>query len=129
MIQVTAAIIQRKNRYLIAQRRSDGKLPLKWEFPGGKVDPGETLEECLARELHEEFGVRATVKNFICQNQHKYEHMAVEVNFYEVELLDQELQLNDHADIAWVHWDEIAQYDLVEADKDVVAQLRTLFKH
>lgn len=127
MIQVTAAIIQKENRCLIAQRRSDGKLPLKWEFPGGKVESGETFEECLARELHEEFGVRATVKNFICRNQHKYEHMMVEVNFYEVELPAQELQLNDHADIAWVHWDEMALYDLVEADKEVVARLRSLY--
>lgn len=123
MIQVTAAIIQYSNKYLLAQRPSGGNLPYKWEFPGGKVEPGESLEECLTRELREEFGVQAQVGSLICQAQHAYDHMAVEVSFLEVELPVEKIQLLYHAAIAWVELEELAGVDLVEADKAVIEHL------
>lgn len=126
MTQVTAAIIQKNDKYLVAQRPEGSKLAGKWEFPGGKVEEGETPEECLVRELEEEFSVKTVVKSLICQKSHEYDHLSVEVYFYEVELpADQELQLNEHQAIEWVALNELNQYDLVEADKYVVRRLIT----
>ncbi len=67
MIDVTAAIIYRDGKIFIAKRSSTSSLPSKWEFPGGKVDVGETLEECLTRELYEEFGIIVTVGDFVAE--------------------------------------------------------------
>jgi 8-oxo-dGTP diphosphatase len=68
MINVTAAIIERDGKILIAKRSSTSSLPNKWEFPGGKVEAGETTEECLARELWEEFNVEVTVGEFFTES-------------------------------------------------------------
>ncbi len=69
---VTAAVIERNNKILIARRKKDSHLGLKWEFPGGTIEKDETAEECLERELHEEFGIRVIVQGFVwgeCKKQ------------------------------------------------------------
>jgi 8-oxo-dGTP diphosphatase len=68
MIDVTAAILYRDGKIFIAKRSSTSSLPSKWEFPGGKVDVGETLEECLTRELYEEFGIIVTIGDFVAES-------------------------------------------------------------
>jgi 8-oxo-dGTP diphosphatase len=65
--KVAAALLVNDNKILIAQRKSTDKLAGKWEFPGGKLEPGETLEECLKREMHEEFGIEVEVGEFFLQ--------------------------------------------------------------
>lgn len=77
MIDVTAAIIKRNSKILIAKRSSSSSLPNKWEFPGGKVDAGETPEECLARELYEEFDIIVTVGNFLGESVYEYENKTI----------------------------------------------------
>ena len=81
MISVTFAIIEKAGKILIARRASDQKLAGKWEFPGGKVEDGESPEECLKRELEEEFGVQVEVGEFIYSNKHHYDHISIYVRF------------------------------------------------
>ena len=82
MIQVTAAIMDRGGRILIAQRKPTGKLPNKWEFPGGKVEDGETTEECLKREMAEEFGIEVIVGEYLGDSVYHYEHGTIKLLAY-----------------------------------------------
>jgi len=70
MVKVTAAIIEKDGKVLIARRRKGSHLEGKWEFPGGKIEQKETPEECLKRELNEEFGIEAQIDEFICSNRY-----------------------------------------------------------
>jgi len=82
MIDVTAAIIIHGNKLLIAQRKPTDKLPNKWEFPGGKVEDGESFEECLTREMQEEFSIDVTVGNFIGESIFHYDHLSIRLLAY-----------------------------------------------
>ena len=121
-VKVIAAIIERDGRILIG-RRSTGRFIGKWEFPGGKMEAGETPEGCLARELAEELDVEATVGNLFLSNKHLYDHMAVELMTYEAEIVSGEPCLRDHMEIRWVLPEELVLYDFPEADKPVVEKL------
>ena len=74
MIDVTAAILNYNERLLIAQRKATGKLPNKWEFPGGKVESGETPEDCLKREMEEEFSIDVSVGEYLGESIYHYDH-------------------------------------------------------
>ena len=84
MINVTAAIIERNGNILLAKRSSNSSLPDKWEFPGGKVDAGETPEQCLARELYEEFDIIVAVGKFIAESVYQYEQKTVRLIAFQV---------------------------------------------
>ena len=115
MIQVTAAVIIRDGRVLIAKRRSGATLAGKWEFPGGKVEPDETMVQCLKRELDEESGVKVEVEDFICMNKHSYSFGDVELFAYKVRVISGEFQLNEHDEVKWVLPSELLLYDFAEA--------------
>lgn len=126
MIKVTAALIEKDGKFLIARRRRGEHLEFKWEFPGGKIEDDETPEECLARELAEEFGIKVAVKDFICSSKYVYSHIAIDLLAYRVEYVSGEFRLSDHDQIQWVSPDELAYYDLAEADKPVAYELKIL---
>ncbi len=121
--KVTAAVIERDGRILIARRGKGSHLEGKWEFPGGKIEPGESPEECLRRELREEFGVEAEVGEFICASPHDYGHVAIELLAYRVDRVEGDFRLNSHAEIAWVRPEEMSAYDFAEADRPIAARL------
>ena len=123
MIRVTAAIIQKDNKILIAQRRKDKNLGLKWEFPGGKIDKNETPEECLTRELKEEFGIKTKVGKFITNSIYKYPNIEIDLMAYYVEYLDGEFKLIDHERIEWVSKDNLKEFDFAEADIPIIDKL------
>jgi mutator protein MutT len=121
-IVVAAAIIERAGRWLMARRLKGTHLEGLWEFPGGKVDPGETLEACLMRELAEELGVESRVGGLRWSTTHDYPAKRVELHFYDCTiggeprpLLGQELR--------WVSASELAALPLPEADAGLVALL------
>jgi 8-oxo-dGTP diphosphatase len=125
---VVAAIIERSDRrLLIGQRRRDDTSPLKWEFPGGKVEAGETPEAALARELKEELG--ATLKKSVAIGRvvHKYASTPeeLEILFYAAEIFEGELIPQSFENIAWVLPKELGSYNFLAANAQLVANLAT----
>ena len=116
MIQVAVAIIEQSGKILIARRQKDDPLKGKWEFPGGKIMEDETHEQCLKRELHEELGIEAEVGDLLYTTQHVYNHIAVELFFYNVKYLDGEIKLKEYRQIRWVGKEDLNKYDFLEAN-------------
>lgn len=124
MKQVTAAIIEKDGKILLARRKEGDALGGKWEFPGGKMEPGETPEACLRRELMEEFGVKTKVGAFFCSSRFEYKHLPIKLLVYRVRHVSGEFKLNEHSEIAWVPPAELLNYDLSSADIPVAAELK-----
>ncbi len=114
---MTAAIIRRGGRVLIARRPPGGRHPGRWEFPGGKVEPGESLEECVLRELEEELGVRARVLGRLAEAGHSYPDMEVELVALECEIIGGTPADIECAAHAWVRPEELPAYDLLAPDR------------
>ena len=133
MITVVAAVIERDDRrLLIGQRRRDDTSPLKWEFPGGKVENGETPEAALSRELHEELGATLQKCAEIARVRHKYAETAngLEIRFYAAEIASAPDPLvatvqKPFEQLAWVLPKELSQYDFLAANARLVADLAT----
>lgn len=121
-VVVAAAIVERDGRFLMARRLAGTHLEGLWEFPGGKVDPGETLESCLARELAEELGVGSTIGPLRWSTAHDYPAKRVELHFFDCALAgDPSPRLGQ--ELRWVNRAELAALPLPEADAGLVALL------
>ncbi len=128
MTLVVAAVIEREDRrLLIGQRRRDDTSPLKWEFPGGKVEEGERPQEALARELREELGVTLIRSVPIGSVKHQYagQNEILEIQFYAAAIAEPEARPQKFERIAWVLPRELGQYDFLAADAHLVANLAT----
>ncbi|SRR5579875_1451381 len=122
--QVSAALIVRGEEILCCQRTEYQALPLKWEFPGGKVEPGEDAAQALRRELEEELGIRAEIGAEIAQLQHHYPNgNAVELHFFLVEHYEGEMQNRIFREVRWVHRRELPTLDFLDADRALVRQI------
>jgi 8-oxo-dGTP diphosphatase len=118
-IRVVAAVLEKEGRYLITQRRATAVLPLMWEFPGGRVEPGETDQQAVKRELLHRLGVNIDVGKLISFVSHPYEHYVVDLFLYECTLADPESSLEPRAVNAfkWVASNEFDQYPFTPADE------------
>lgn len=128
MRTVVAAVIERTDRrFLIGQRKRNDTSPLKWEFPGGKVEPGETPEAALARELLEELAAMMQRSVPIGRVVHKYAATSeeLEILFYAVTIGETEITPRAFEQIAWVLPKELGAYDFLAANAQLVAQLAT----
>ena len=128
MRRVVAAVIERGDRrLLIGQRRKDDSSALKWEFAGGKVREGETLEEALARELKEELGATLEKSREIALVRHQYANYPeeLEIHFFAAQIADGELTPRCFEQVAWVLPKELAQYDFLAANRELIAHLAT----
>jgi 8-oxo-dGTP diphosphatase len=124
MKQVVAALIVRNDEILICQRTKHQPLPLKWEFPGGKIEPNEGPEQALYRELEEELGIRATIGDKVKTIRHNYgKSNAVELHFYFVETFEGEIVNRIFNDVRWVKRTELPRFDFLEADVGLVKDL------
>lgn len=138
MKQIVAALIACENKILICQRTRHQTMPLKWEFPGGKVEPGEKLEQALHRELEEELGILATIGRKVATIRHDYRnpaatnsqagqvgdsHSSVELHFFLVQEFEGQIQNRIFRDIRWVNKEEMPSYDFLEADVALVQDI------
>lgn len=125
---VVAAIIERSDRrILIGQRRKRDSSPLKWEFPGGKMEEGETPEAALARELREELRAKMTKSVELGRVEHRYPRReeALEIRFFAAAIESDAVEPITFEQIAWVLPRELGKYDFLSANKQIIAQLAT----
>lgn len=124
--EVTAAIIHKNSRILIARRGSSRHLAGFWEFPGGKIEEGETPETCLKRELKEELGITVKVIEFFMQNMHHYAEKIILLKAYRCELISGNITQKDHDAIAWIEKKDFHKYKFAPADIPFVNKLMEL---
>ncbi|HEY3305665.1 MAG TPA: (deoxy)nucleoside triphosphate pyrophosphohydrolase [Candidatus Binatia bacterium] len=126
-MQVVAALIVREARVLICQRREAGTFPLKWEFPGGKVEEGEGLVEALSRELREELWIEIPPPKEIFRHHHTYrDGIRVELVFFRVDEYRGEIVNIVFRDVRWVGLEELKQFDFLDGDLPLIETLVSL---
>jgi 8-oxo-dGTP diphosphatase len=122
-MRVTAGIMEDNGRVLIGKRRPGKHMGGRWEFPGGKLEPGETPEEALARELEEELGVRARVGELLCVAAWEGDGLSLELLVYRVTGFDGSPELREHQELRWVAPADLASFDLADSDRSVARKL------
>jgi 8-oxo-dGTP diphosphatase len=123
-IPVTAAVIVKEGKVLIAKRRR-AVMGYSWEFPGGKLEDGETLEECLKREISEELGIVIEVGEELCASTHALScRTTIRLFAFVATHVCGEFRLTDHEEIRWVTPPELDAYDFPEPDRPIVAALK-----
>jgi len=124
MKRVVAALIVQDGKLLVCQRTRHQTMPLKWEFPGGKIEEGEQPRDALRRELDEELGITATIGDEIARIQHEYPNGGmVELRFYIVREYQGELENRIFKDIQWAEPKDLPKFDFLEADLTLVHDL------
>jgi mutator protein MutT len=127
-IDVAAAIIVRDKKVLAARRKPGKHLAGYWEFPGGKVEHGETPEHCLARELKEELNITATIGSFLGESVYDYGAKIIRLMAYRVEHLSGEFELIDHDELRWLAVDELDSVQWAPADISLMIQYKAMAK-
>jgi len=124
MKRVVAALILNENRILACQRTRHQAMPLKWEFPGGKIEEGEQPRAALRRELEEELGIEASIGNEVARIHHEYASGGViELRFFEVRDYQGEIENRIFREIRWATRQELLELDFLEADLGLVNDL------
>lgn len=126
--RVIASVIEKDGLFLLAQRGKQDSLYGKWEFPGGKLEGTETDQECLARELNEEFGIDATIGEHLCDVSFEHKNTPYVMRAYHVPSFDGELELREHLQIRWVSPCDLVSYPVPEPDKPIIAYLQDKFQ-
>ena len=124
-IEVVATVIVRDGKILCVQRPEHTKeyVSLKWEFPGGKVEVGESREEAIVREIHEELAVDIEVSEFLMTVEHTYPDFHLTMHVFKCALQSGEIVLNEHVDAKWLSVEELGSLDWAAADVPVVKSL------
>lgn len=121
--QVAAGLIHRGDKLLIARRPAEGMLGGLWEFPGGKQEPGESLEECLVREIREELGIAIEVEAFLVRVDHGYSHFSITLHAFAARFLHGRPRALGCADWRWIDPDELDQFAFPRADRRIIEHL------
>ena len=121
--RVSAALIEQRGEFLIARRSAQDTLGGFWEFPGGKVEKGETLQECLEREILEELGVESTAGDEVCKSVYKYEHGAFEIIAIKTTLKSSNFNLSSHDKIEFVKKERLLDFKLLPADIPIAEKI------
>lgn len=124
---VAAAIIFDGTKVLIARRGPDEKMAGYWEFPGGKVEDGETLHECLIRELYEEFGFRAQAFETIAESEYYYEQGAIKLIAIRAEIIEGEIHVTVHDAVTWAEIACLNDYIFAPADIPIALKLQQMY--
>ena len=125
IIKVVAAILQKEDKILIARKKEGKPLAGYFEFPGGKIEKGETPEESLARELMEEMNIKIDVKEYVGESIYDYGNgKVISLLGYISEIIDGEIKLSDHDRYEWVTLEEINNYKIAPADIPLIEKLK-----
>ena len=122
-VQVVAGILMRDEQFLIARRKAGMSLAGFWEFPGGKLEPDESPEQALQRELKEEFSIDVTVGDYVGRAEYDYDHIRIELIAYRAFIDEGEFELTDHDAIEWVTVERARTFELAPADIPILDQL------
>ncbi len=123
---VVAALIFYQGRLLICQRAPHGQFPNQWEFPGGKIEPGESPKDALRRELLEELGINAEIGDEVWRTEHQYPgHAPVRLLFFSVRRFSPALENCVFQQVVWVNPPDLTLYDFLEADRPLVERLQS----
>jgi 8-oxo-dGTP diphosphatase len=125
-IEVVAAIIIQDGKIFCTQRANKGLIALKWEFPGGKIEPGESREEALLREIREELNSDIQIDDYFMTIEHPYESFHLTMHTYLCTLIGGDLELKEHIASCFLKPSEIGALDWAEADYPIVEKLKTL---
>ena len=120
MLEVTAAIICKDGKFLICQRPKGKNCKLLWEFPGGKIESGETAEACIVREIQEELGVTLRVLRKFTDVIYEYPDKTVHLHFFLAEITSGKLTRKEHNALAWITADEIGNFQFCPADDSMI---------
>jgi 8-oxo-dGTP diphosphatase len=120
MIKVSCAVIIREQKILVTQRNVDSGNPLKWEFPGGKQEKGETIEECLKREITEELDINLKIWEKLIPITHSYEFGKIQLVPFICSISSGNIKLKEHQDFQWVKLNQLAEVDFTPADKKLI---------
>ena len=123
MTQVVAALIRQGRKFMIFQRPETKTRAFQWEFVGGKVEPGETLEEALIRECREEIGVTVRVGDVFTEGDHEYPDITIHLTLFNAEIAEGIPQKLEHNDIRCITPDEISQYEFCPADDEILKKI------
>ncbi len=115
-IRVVAAIINDGTKYFCAQRKDHGELAKKWEFPGGKIEVGESPEAALVREIKEELNLIIETEKFITTIHHEYQSFNLIMSCYKCKIVSGEIKLLEHLDYQWLTVEQMKHYDFAAAD-------------
>ena len=118
---VVAAIIKKGNLYLVTQRNKDKYMGLKWEFPGGKVEANETLQEALTREIHEELNININVYEKIAEERYKDSEINIVLHYFLCSIKDGVISLNEHEAMEWADKTDFDKYDFVVGDGNITS--------
>ena len=124
-IEVVAAIIQREGAYFATQR-GYGEFEGMWEFPGGKIEPGESREVALKREIQEELGVDIAIENLLCTTEYAYSSFHLTMHCYLCSIASGEIELREYKSARWLRPEELGSVEWLPADKDVISRLNNL---
>lgn len=124
MVDVVAALIWDKDKFIICQRPANKERALLWEFVGGKVEPGETKEQALIRECQEELGITLSVGDAFMDVVHEYPDITIRLTLFNATIAEGVPQKLEHNDIRWITVDEIDQYSFCPADTEILLQLK-----
>ena len=125
MINVAAALLFHNGRLLITQRRPDDHLPNLWEFPGGKIEPGESFQQCLVREIREELGVEISVGELFEDLTHTYPEKTVRLCFFRCALMSGNAKAIHVQDLRWITREELGRFEFPAADAKLIARLQS----
>ncbi len=125
-LEVAALVLIENNRVFAAQRKNQGPLGGMWEFPGGKLEVGETGREALVREIQEELGVSIEVQRYLIRVEHQYPGFFIIMHAYEGNILEGTIQLHEHQSSRWLKKQELWQIDWAEADIPIVQKVEHL---
>lgn len=120
-VRVTCAlIINHHEHVLVAQRSNKMSLPLKWEFPGGKIEPNESAENCLIREIREELDIEIAIVNPLNTNFHSYPNITIELIPFVCHYITGEITLKEHVNFKWLPKNELLALDWADADMPIL---------